>query len=69
MSKFLSLLIDPVRPTYNMRHFSYNALAKRVLLFVINLADKIERALRLANISFFLSSYLLLLIHCRCTVT
>ena len=64
LSKFLSLLMDPVRPTCNMRHVAYNALALRVPLFV---ADKIKRALSLSNSSFFLSPYLCLPTHCRCT--
>jgi len=59
--------MDPVRPTYNMRHVSYNALAKRVPLFVRNLADKINRALSLSNTYFFLSLYLCLPTYCRCT--
>jgi hypothetical protein len=47
--------MDPVRPTYNMRHVSYNALAKWIPLFVRILADKSKRALSLPNSSFLLS--------------
>jgi hypothetical protein len=67
LSTFLFLLMDPVRPTYDMRHVSYDALTKLLPLFVRNLADKYKRALSLSNSSFFLSPYLCLPTHCRCT--